>query len=220
QLRTDRNVDDRAGALDGVAFLDVAVAAEDDDADIVGFEVQRHAANAAGELDHLAGLDIVEAVDAGDAVTDGQNLTDFGNLGFLAEILDLVFQNCGNFRGADIHQPTSFSASLSEASLVLSDVSIWREPSLTIRPPRIEGSTVTESETSLPATSLSAALSSVCWAAESSCAEVTSAETSPRARAAISRKARIMPGTANRRRFCATTRRKLPVSPPIFALST
>src|SRR5690606_9045173 len=95
---------DGAGALDGVAFLDVAVAAEDDDADIVGFEVQRHAANAAGELDHLAGLDIVEAVDAGDAVTDGQNLTDFGNLGFLAEILDLVFQNCGNFRGADIHQ--------------------------------------------------------------------------------------------------------------------
>jgi hypothetical protein len=54
--------------------------------------------------------DIVEAVDAGDAVTDGQDLTDFGNFGFLAEILDLVLENCGNFRGADIHQPTSFSA--------------------------------------------------------------------------------------------------------------
>jgi hypothetical protein len=34
-------------------------------------------ADAAGELDHLAGLDIVEAVDAGDAVTDRQHLADF-----------------------------------------------------------------------------------------------------------------------------------------------
>ena len=142
QARADRHVDDGAGALDGVAFLDVAVGAEDDDADIVGFEVQRHAADAAGELDHLAGLDIVEAIDAGDAVADGQNLADFGDFGLLAEILDLVLKDCGNFRGADVHQPTSFSASLSELSLVLSDVSIWREPILTTRPPSSDGSTV------------------------------------------------------------------------------
>src|SRR5205807_8273810 len=113
QAGADGNVDDGAGALDDVAFLDVAVGTEDDDADIVGFEVERHAADTAWEFDHLAGLDIVEAVDAGDTVTDGQNLADFGDLGLLAEILDLVFQNCGNFRGADVHQPTSFSASLS-----------------------------------------------------------------------------------------------------------
>jgi hypothetical protein len=73
------NVDDGAGALDGVAFLDLAVGAEDDDADIVAFEVEGHAAHAAGELDHLTGLDVVEAVDAGDAVADGENLTDFGD---------------------------------------------------------------------------------------------------------------------------------------------
>src|SRR5690606_15406653 len=109
----------------GVAFLDVAVRTENNDTDIVGFKVERHAADAAWELDHLTGLDIVEAVDAGNAVTDGQNLANFGNFGFLAEVFDLVFQNCGNFRSADIHQPTSFSASLSEASLVFSDVSIW-----------------------------------------------------------------------------------------------
>ena len=132
QALADRNVHDGAGALDGVAFLDVAVVAEDHDADIVGFEVQRHAADAAGELDHLAGLDIVEAVDAGDAVADGQHLADFGDFGLLAEILDLVFEDRGNFRGADVHHPTSFSASLSEESLVRSEVSIWREPILTI----------------------------------------------------------------------------------------
>ena len=44
QFLADRHVDDRAGALDGLAFLDLAVGAEDHDADVVGFEVQRHAA--------------------------------------------------------------------------------------------------------------------------------------------------------------------------------
>src|SRR5690606_31793 len=149
----------------------------------------------------LTGLDIVETVDAGNTVTNREDLTNFGDFGFLAEILDLVLENCGNFRGADIHQPTSFSESLSVDSFVRSDVSIWREPSLTIRPPRMAGSTATLIVTSLRVTPLSAALSSVSCAAVSARAVVTSAETSPRWRAAISRKARIMPGTANRRRF-------------------
>ena len=59
--------------------------------------------HAALELDHLAGLDVVEAVDAGDAVADRQHLADFGDLGLLAEILDLLLEDCGDFRGADIH---------------------------------------------------------------------------------------------------------------------
>ncbi len=117
QALADRNVHDRAGAADGVAFLDVAVGAEDHDTDIVGLEVQRHAAHAAGELDHFAGLALVEAVDAGDAVTDGKNRTDFGDFRLVAEVLDLVLEDCGNFRGPDVHQPTSFSASLRDESL-------------------------------------------------------------------------------------------------------
>src|SRR5690606_1558576 len=219
QALAHRHVDDGAGTLDDVAFLDIAVGAEDDDADIVLFEVQRHAADAAGKLDHLAGLDVVEAVDAGDAVADGENLTDLGDLGFLAEILDLVLKDCGDFRGADVHQPTSFSASLSELSFVLSDVSIWREPTLTTSPPSSDGSTTALIATSLPVTPLSVALSSSCCAAESGCAEVTSAETSPRASAAMARNALIMEGTAKSRRFCATTRRKLPTRPEMPALS-
>src|SRR6185503_2211710 len=47
QALADRGVDDRAGALDGVAFLDAAVGAEDHDADIVGLEVERHALDGA-----------------------------------------------------------------------------------------------------------------------------------------------------------------------------
>ena len=87
------------------------------------------------ELDHLAGLDLVEAVDAGDAVADGENLADFGDRGFLAEIRDLSLQDRGDFSGADVHQPTSFMARRIELSLVFSEASTIREPILTTRPP-------------------------------------------------------------------------------------
>ncbi len=103
QALADRHFDDGAGALDGVAFLDAAVVAEDHDADVVGFEVQRHAADAARELDHLAGLHIVEAVDAGDAVAHRQNLADLGDLRLLAEILDLILQDRADLCGPDVH---------------------------------------------------------------------------------------------------------------------
>ncbi len=117
QALADRHVDDRAGALDGLAFLDLAVVAEDHDADIVDLEVERHAAHAVLELDHLAGLDVVEAVDAGDAVADREHLADLGDLGLLAEILDLLLEDRGDFCGADIHQPTSFIAMLDRIEL-------------------------------------------------------------------------------------------------------
>ena len=103
QALADRHLDDGAGALDGVAFLDVAVVAEDHDADIVDFEIERHAARAVGELDHLAGLDLVEAIDAGDAVADRQHLADLGDLGLLPKILDLLLEDRGDLSGPDIH---------------------------------------------------------------------------------------------------------------------
>ena len=103
QALADRNVDDGAGALDLVAFLDLGVRAEDHDADVVGFEVERHALNAVRELDHLAGLDLVEAVDAGDAVTHREHRADFRDLGLGAEIGDLVLDDLRDFCGADFH---------------------------------------------------------------------------------------------------------------------
>ena len=128
QALADRRVHDGAGALDGLAFLDLAVGAEDHDTDVVGFEVQRHAAGAVLELDHFTGLDVVQTVDAGDAVADGQHLSDFGDLSLLAEVLDLVLEDRGNFRGANVHQPASFIACLIELSLVRSELSTIRLP--------------------------------------------------------------------------------------------
>ena len=141
EAHADRHLDDGAGALDRVAFLDLAVGAEDDDADIVDLEVQRHAADAVLEGDHLAGLDVVQPVDAGDAVADGEHLPDLGDFRLAAEILDLLAQDGGDFCGPNIHQPTSLSCVFTFINLVRSDVSIMREPTLTTRPPRIAGLT-------------------------------------------------------------------------------
>ena len=89
--------------LTTVAFADLAVRAEDRDADVVLLEVEHHALHAVRELDQLAGLDVVEAVDAGDAVADREHLADVGDLGLLAEVLDLLLEDGGDFGGADLH---------------------------------------------------------------------------------------------------------------------
>src|SRR5437667_1781583 len=220
QALADRGVDDGAGALDGLAFLDLAVGAENHDTDVVGFEVERHAAGAVLELDHLTGLDVVETVDAGDAVADGQHLSDFGNFSLLAEILDLVLEDRGNFRGADVHQPASFIACLIELSLVRSELSTMRLPSLTTSPPMIDGSTFTLSATSLPVTVFSAVFSASRFLSLSGSATVTSAVASPLYFATSARKARITSATANSRRLAVSTLRNFADVPAIPALSS
>src|ERR1700730_210785 len=219
QALADRRIDDGAGALDGLAFLDLAVGAEDHDADIVGLEVERHAAGAVLELDHFSRLDVVEAVDAGNAVADGQHLSDFGNLSLLAEILDLVLEDRGNFRGADVHQPASFIACLIELSLVRSELSTMRLPSLTTRPPMIEGSTFTLSATSLSVTDFSAVFRASRFLSLSVSATVTSAVASPLNWATSARNARMTSLTANRRRLAVRTFRKFAEMPDMPALS-
>src|ERR1700704_3000925 len=219
QALADRGIDNGAGALDGLAFLDLAVGAEDHDADIVGLEIERHAAGAVLELDHLAGLDVVEAVDAGNAVADGQHLSDFGNLSLLAEILDLVLEDRGNFRGADVHQPASFIACLIELSLVRSELSTMRLPSLTTSPPMIDGSIFTLSATSLPVTDFSAVLRASRFLSLSFSATVTSAVASPLNFATSARNARMTSATANSRRLAVRTFRKFAAMPEMPALS-
>src|SRR6185436_13004378 len=221
QALADRRVDDGAGALDGLAFLDLTVVAEDHDADVVDFEVERHAAHAVLKLDHLARLHVVETVDAGDAVADRQHLADFGDFRLLTEILDLVLQDRCDFCGADIHQPASFIACLIAFSLVRSEESTIREPSLTVSPPIIAGSILTWRSTDFsPVIDLRALLIASRWASDNFSAAVTSAVTSPFHLATSLRKSRMISPIENSRRLLVTNIRKFKASPPISALAS
>ena len=176
----NRRVNDGAGALNRLAFFNVTVGTEDHDADIVGFQVQGHAADAVFELDHFARLDVVEAVNTGNTVADGEHLAHFGDMGFRTEVLDLIFKNGRNFCGADIHQPTSFIAVRMPLSFVRSEESTILEPICTIIPPMISESISRSISAPAPATSFKAALIASNAFDDGVSASVTVARVTPR----------------------------------------
>ena len=55
----------------------VPVVIEDDDTDIVCFQVEGHSSDAGSELDHFSCLDLVEADDSGDTVSDTDDSAEF-----------------------------------------------------------------------------------------------------------------------------------------------
>src|SRR5262249_40300959 len=83
-----------AQGADFVPFLDSQELTENNDADVVFFEVEGDAADAgAGELEHLAGHHASQAVDAGDAVAHFQDAAHFAHVQPGAELLNLRLQN-------------------------------------------------------------------------------------------------------------------------------
>ena len=98
------NLDDAAGAVDPVAFLDQVRLAEERRADVVLFEVQRHAEHVVGKLQELSGRGVVQTVDAGDAVSRGQDGPDLLDLYALVVVLDLFLDNAGYLGRPDIHE--------------------------------------------------------------------------------------------------------------------
>ena len=82
---------------------------------------------------------------------DGEDAADLGHLGLGTEVRDLLLENGGDFRRADVHQRTPLIESSRFCSLVFKDASIMREPTLTTTPPRSAGSTLAESCTGRPA---------------------------------------------------------------------
>ena len=89
----DGHLDDAAGGADFVAFFDVVVVAEDDDADGLLFEVEREAHDAVRELDQLGRMHVRQAVDAGDAVAGLDDGADVDALHVGAELLDLLLDD-------------------------------------------------------------------------------------------------------------------------------
>ena len=100
----DGDVEQLAGALDGVALGDPLPLAEQHGADVVGLEVQRQADDAVGQLEHLEGHAVLQAVHARDAVGDRQHGADLGQLGAAAvEPLDAALEDAGDLVGVDLH---------------------------------------------------------------------------------------------------------------------
>ena len=77
----DGDGEEAAGGLGFHAFLEAGDVAHDDAADGVLGEVERHALEAARELDHLVHHDAGEAVDGGHAVREGDDGADVGLAG-------------------------------------------------------------------------------------------------------------------------------------------
>ena len=96
QRLADRHLDDAAGRLDRVAFLDRVVVAEDDRADRLLLEVEGHAHDAARELEQLRGERALEAVDLGDAVADLDDRADAPRLGGRVEPVDRGLDDAGD----------------------------------------------------------------------------------------------------------------------------
>ena len=104
QRLADRHLDDAAGGLDGVAFLDRGGVAQDDRADRLLLEVEGHAHHPAGELEQLRGEGALEAVDLGDAVADLDDRADVARLGVGVEPVDRGLDDVDDLVGADGHR--------------------------------------------------------------------------------------------------------------------
>ena len=100
----DRHLDDAAGRLDRVAFLDRGRVAEDDRADRLLLEVEGHAHQPAGELEQLGRERAVQAVDLGDAVADLDDGADAARLDAGVERVDRGLDDAGDLVGTDGHR--------------------------------------------------------------------------------------------------------------------
>jgi hypothetical protein len=102
----DRHGEDLAGALDRVAFLEVRGLAQKGHTDVVLFQVEHHALEAAGELQQLHGHGVLNAVDAGDTVTDVDHGAGLAHLHAGLIVLNLSLDDFADFFGFDLHGPT------------------------------------------------------------------------------------------------------------------
>ena len=98
---TDGNRGDAARAPDLHAFFDLDVGSEDDDADVILFEVERDALQAVRKFDELRLLYGFEPVHARDARADLDDGSDLIFVNFTLEVRDLPLKNTSDFIRVD-----------------------------------------------------------------------------------------------------------------------
>jgi hypothetical protein len=77
ELWADRNIDDGAGALDGVTLQDGTIITEDDNTNVGVLKIESHSSKTRGEDNHLTSLNFVESIDAGNTISNRDNFADF-----------------------------------------------------------------------------------------------------------------------------------------------
>mmetsp|Transcript_41067 Transcript_41067/g.105978 ORF Transcript_41067/g.105978 Transcript_41067/m.105978 type:complete len:305 (-) Transcript_41067:70-984(-) len=102
QLGADGHVHDGAGALDAVALHNCAIISEHDDTDVVRLQVQCHALQTAGELNHFAGLHTLQPIDAGNSIAHAQHTADLLHVLLVGEVRDALAEYLGELRRADL----------------------------------------------------------------------------------------------------------------------
>ena len=83
-----------------VAFTNILIRTQDYGADQILFEVLRHAVYAARKFEQLTGHAVFQTVNMRDAVANGDNRTDVGQLDLALVVRDLLFDNIANLFGA------------------------------------------------------------------------------------------------------------------------
>lgn len=80
-----------------ISFLNFPIVTEDDNTDVVRFEIQGHTSDTRGELHHFSCLYFLKTEDSGDTVSDGDNCTIFLDIVSLCDLTDLLLKSYGGF---------------------------------------------------------------------------------------------------------------------------
>ena len=96
-------------APDLIALANFCVFAEQHDADLRFFQVQRQTHDAMGKLEELAGHDLLETVDASDTITNGNHAASLADINARLVLFDLFSNNPADFVCFDLHDRSLIS---------------------------------------------------------------------------------------------------------------
>lgn len=88
---SDGNVHNSSSSSYYITFLNFSIVSEDDDTDIVGFQVEGHTSDTRGELHHFSGLHLLETENTGDTIPDRNDGSVLFNVVLLGDLGNFLF---------------------------------------------------------------------------------------------------------------------------------
>src|SRR5215471_8928516 len=103
----DWNLRDAPGPFDGIAFLDSDIVTHQHSSDVILFQIQGNAIEAAGEFQHLAGHSTIQTIDLRDPVADLNHRAGFFDVDLFVEAFNLLFNDGADFFCLNLHSYSS-----------------------------------------------------------------------------------------------------------------